>query len=723
MFLYTQHETLLMTIQSKSHLKGYFITKDSGVSTLIGVILIMAIVIGFIGLLQSLWLPEWNKQIESRHLDTLSYETSKMSEIITTSTKSSKLVIDAGLKYPQVPLLISPTYSSATISAKKLNVTINSRVYETYAITVKPNYYYLSSPTFIYEHTAVFKRFSGSNLLNISSPASFTKNRIELYLINASFETFSTVDDASFVIYPASHGGEAKYDTLTISFESYDNDTARWWQDMLNETYGDTNVSRSGNLITLNLHNIYLSLNYLVMAREGVGITHTPTLSLVNISEKDYDVYRGVTVPLGVRVVDEYSNPVPNIAINVDVSPNSASNPDTTLTSNDEGEVWYYFKADASGNYGIGFSIPSDSETFRVNVSSPPSTGTFDITWNVSSPYDWNVSQSSSCNDFGVTVYYDSSPVVGTRVDFSHTGSIITLVNPSFDDTDGNGKANVTVCVNDNGTASVIASTGDSTSILELNVSGAGGVNLQPVANFTYSPPYPAVGETVTFDASSSYDPDGGSIISYYWDLDNDGAYDDDSGVTTSYSFPSWGTYTIGLMVVDDEGSTNTTSMNIYIGDLVYNNDAVARDGADSGAIRGGVEFTITNRFSATATIDRIKIDPINDNINKLSDNVWPNNLPAYTEVYVDADTDSYSDFYGGITIPPDGVTIDLGVDGNVTSGTDAILNSGSTATFYLYEFYRDTNNQNMVNQDVTITLYYSVGGVSKVKTFTITPS
>ena len=44
--------------------------------------------------------------------------------------------------------------------------------------------------------------------------------------------------------------------------------------------------------------------------------------------------------------------------------------------------------------------------------------------------------------------------------------------------------------------------------------------NQPPVANFTYSPERPIANQTVTFDASSSYDSDG-TILSYEWDFED----------------------------------------------------------------------------------------------------------------------------------------------------------------------------------------------------------
>ncbi|MEO9966458.1 MAG: PKD domain-containing protein [Reichenbachiella sp.] len=64
------------------------------------------------------------------------------------------------------------------------------------------------------------------------------------------------------------------------------------------------------------------------------------------------------------------------------------------------------------------------------------------------------------------------------------------------------------------------------------------------------------VGDLVNFDASGSTNslPSGNSgIASYHWDFDNDGN-DDDTGITTSYNYPSEGTYSVKLRIVTDAG-------------------------------------------------------------------------------------------------------------------------------------------------------------------------
>ncbi len=66
--------------------------------------------------------------------------------------------------------------------------------------------------------------------------------------------------------------------------------------------------------------------------------------------------------------------------------------------------------------------------------------------------------------------------------------------------------------------------------------------------------PNPAVaGQVIVLDGSTSFSQDPSkSIDSWEWDLDNDGAFDDATGPTTTISFPVVGDYPIGLRVTDN---------------------------------------------------------------------------------------------------------------------------------------------------------------------------
>jgi hypothetical protein len=71
-------------------------------------------------------------------------------------------------------------------------------------------------------------------------------------------------------------------------------------------------------------------------------------------------------------------------------------------------------------------------------------------------------------------------------------------------------------------------------------------------------------GTTLTVDGSNSTDPDN-NIASYEWDLDNDGQYDDASGVTATTSFHQIGVHIIELRVTDSGGLSDTDTATVKV--------------------------------------------------------------------------------------------------------------------------------------------------------------
>jgi len=96
------------------------------------------------------------------------------------------------------------------------------------------------------------------------------------------------------------------------------------------------------------------------------------------------------------------------------------------------------------------------------------------------------------------------------------------------------------------------------------------GINLPPVATIT-SPPDGStfnVGETIHFDGSESYDPDG-QIISYTWDF-GDGTVKEfgTNGVIVDHVYTDAGSYTVTLTVIDNNQATNTDTIVVDIGNI-----------------------------------------------------------------------------------------------------------------------------------------------------------
>lgn len=79
-----------------------------------------------------------------------------------------------------------------------------------------------------------------------------------------------------------------------------------------------------------------------------------------------------------------------------------------------------------------------------------------------------------------------------------------------------------------------------------------------PVAKFTFSPETPYAYESVTFDASASFNPDG-SIINYTWNFD-DGNVTAAKSPLITHMYTTSDDYNVTLTVTDEFGLTNSTS-------------------------------------------------------------------------------------------------------------------------------------------------------------------
>jgi hypothetical protein len=81
-------------------------------------------------------------------------------------------------------------------------------------------------------------------------------------------------------------------------------------------------------------------------------------------------------------------------------------------------------------------------------------------------------------------------------------------------------------------------------------------------------------GTNVQLNGSNSYDPSpGGSIVSYEWDFDNDGQFDDATGAqpffdTVGNGVGQDGVYTIRLKVTDNDGLTDTDESTVTVNNV-----------------------------------------------------------------------------------------------------------------------------------------------------------
>jgi glucose/arabinose dehydrogenase/PKD repeat protein len=89
--------------------------------------------------------------------------------------------------------------------------------------------------------------------------------------------------------------------------------------------------------------------------------------------------------------------------------------------------------------------------------------------------------------------------------------------------------------------------------------------NQPPIAVASANPTSGVAPLTVAFDGTASSDADG-DALTYAWDLDGDGAFDDGTAATASFSYAQPGTYTVTLRVTDPSGASGTSSVTIAAG-------------------------------------------------------------------------------------------------------------------------------------------------------------
>jgi PKD repeat protein len=92
-----------------------------------------------------------------------------------------------------------------------------------------------------------------------------------------------------------------------------------------------------------------------------------------------------------------------------------------------------------------------------------------------------------------------------------------------------------------------------------------GGTNRPPAAVATANPTSGTAPLTVQFDGTRSTDPDN-DPLSYAWDLDGDGAFDDSTAAAPSFTYTQAGQFTAALRVTDPDGASDIATVPISVG-------------------------------------------------------------------------------------------------------------------------------------------------------------
>jgi len=231
----------------------------------------------------------------------------------------------------------------------------------------------------------------------------------------------------------------------------------------------------------------------------------------------------------------------------------------------------------------------------------------------VGEPVFINVTVKNEGNEtetFDVTAYYDNA-TIGTQPVTSLTPGNETTLTIAWDTTD---VSNDTYTISANASLLEWEIDTDNNRFVDGNVT----LTLAPAAIFTYSPADPLANETITFNATDSFDPNG-YITSYEWNFGDGTPIVNETDPVTTHVYTSAGYYLMNLTVTDNDNETDTESKTIAIGKPYANftftpnspiEDQTVTFNASSSTPRGGAITSYKWNFGDN-TPAVIETDPI----------------------------------------------------------------------------------------------------------------
>ena len=223
------------------------------------------------------------------------------------------------------------------------------------------------------------------------------------------------------------------------------------------------------------------------------------------------------------------------------------------------------------------------------NVGNGAKTSTYDYTVKALPPVA-RFSESAETVYTGEVIRFDASD--------SHDpdGYIVTYFWDFGDGTNATGIV-VSHSYPEDGTYTVTLTVTDDDGATGLATSTKTVLNRPPVAILSESAETVNTGDTITFNATDSYDPDG-TIVSYSWDFGDDTTA---TGVTVTHTYSDDGFYTVTLTVTDNDGATASATATKTV--LNRPPEALFTESAETVHTNDAITFNASNSYDPDGTI------------------------------------------------------------------------------------------------------------------------
>lgn len=192
--------------------KQTVLTDDKGVSEIIGVIMIFGILVLVLGILQSVFVPKWDQEIEAAHFNNIYDDTLYLRQVMQETSIFNlprTVLVHASLDYPNRILLYNPPKPGLTISTindTKIRIVSNGTQLpdiNSCTIHIKENYNFFSAPELIIEHGMIIGN-NGINLPYTIDGPPMNDKTINLYLIKCVNNSIGTTSSTNVHLLPES---------------------------------------------------------------------------------------------------------------------------------------------------------------------------------------------------------------------------------------------------------------------------------------------------------------------------------------------------------------------------------------------------------------------------------------------------------------------------------------------------------------------------------------